>query len=104
MYFRNWFESSTPSSKTSLYPMGYGGIGLYPPIYFVPSGADAIYYIMHDKRLFNNKEEAPNKISHLPGKPVGFKNWLDLVPGEEKHLLKPMYKNKENSPFKISHI
>jgi hypothetical protein len=31
------------SGKTGLYPLGYGGVGQYPPEYLLPGSADAIY-------------------------------------------------------------
>jgi hypothetical protein len=36
MNFKEWLikESSNPGSKTGLYPLGYGGIGLYPPQWY----------------------------------------------------------------------
>lgn len=69
MNFREWLsltESATPASKTLLYPLGYGGIGLYPLQYYMPSNADALIYISQDERLFHNGD---SKIAHIPGKP-----------------------------------
>lgn len=55
------------SSKTGLYPMGYGGIGLYPDADYITHSADAILYLTMDKRLYHNGDEAPFCITHLPG-------------------------------------
>lgn len=54
-------------SKTPLYPLGYGGIGLYPTQYFIPYSADAVLYITQDERLFSNGDGPPHDIRHLPG-------------------------------------
>jgi hypothetical protein len=56
------------AGKTGLYPLGYGGIGNYPPEYLIPQSADAIYYISADERLQKIWEKEPFKIDHL--KPV----------------------------------
>jgi hypothetical protein len=48
MSFREWLlneDAGSPSAKQSLYPMGYGGIGLYPPSDVITWGADAITYM-----------------------------------------------------------
>jgi len=54
-------------SKTGLYPMGYGGIGLYPDADVITHSADAVFYLSVDKRLFKNGDAAPFCITHLPG-------------------------------------
>lgn len=54
-------------SKTPLYPMGYGGIGLYPLSWFMPYSADAVLYITQDERLYCNGDKSPFDISHIPG-------------------------------------
>lgn len=54
-------------SKTPLYPLGYGGIGLYPTQYFIPYSADAVLYITQDERLYTNGDGPPHDIRHLPG-------------------------------------
>jgi hypothetical protein len=59
--------SRLTSSKTGLYPLGYGGIGLYPDADYLTHAADAILYLTQDKRLYNNQDEAPFDITHLPG-------------------------------------
>ena len=55
------------SAKTLLYPMSYGGIGLYPPEYFLPVAADAVLYISQDERVYCNGDGPPFDIRHLPG-------------------------------------
>ena len=59
--------SRLTSSKTGLYPLGYGGIGLYPDADYLTHAADAILYLTQDERLYNNQDSAPWDISHLPG-------------------------------------
>lgn len=59
--------SRLTSSKTGLYPLGYGGIGLYPPADYLTHAADAILYLTQDSRLYNNGDNAPFDITHLPG-------------------------------------
>jgi hypothetical protein len=58
------------SGKTGLYPLGYGGIGNYPPEYLIPGSADAIYYISADERLQKCWEKNPFKIDHLKPYPI----------------------------------
>jgi hypothetical protein len=58
------------SGKTGLYPLGYGGIGNYPPEYAIPGSADAIYYISADERLQHVWEKEPFKIDHLKPIPI----------------------------------
>lgn len=58
MNFREWLhlrEVEATSGKTGLYPLGYGGIGLYPLQYFMPIAADAYYYVSHDDRLLRHR-------------------------------------------------
>ena len=71
MDFKEWLlqEIEATSGKTSLYPLGYGGIGLYPLQYFLPTAADALVYITNDKRLYHNGDGPPFSITHIPGKP-----------------------------------
>lgn len=60
-------EDSRTSGKTGLYPLGYGGIGLYPDADFMNKSADAAFYLSVDSRLFRNGDSAPFSIAHLPG-------------------------------------
>ena len=59
--------NSRTALKTILYPLGYGGLGNYPPSSYIPKSADAILYISKDERLWCNGDKAPWDISHLPG-------------------------------------
>lgn len=69
MQFKKWFylreDSDRTMAKSGLYPLSYGA-GQYPPIYFIPSAADAIYYLTADDRLFKDHEPAPFDITHIP--------------------------------------
>ena len=80
-------ESRRTGSKTGLYPLGYGGVGLYPDADMMTQSADAVFYLSIDNRLFNNGDEAPFSITHLPG---------------HKQYEQP--NSGENSPFDINHI
>lgn len=64
------FNEGKTSGKTGLYPLGYGGIGNYPPAYLIPGSADAIYYINADERLQHIWEKEPFKIDHLKPIPI----------------------------------
>lgn len=68
MNFKEFFESSEPGSKTGLYPLGYGGIGLYPPSWYITRSADAIYYFTIDERIYKSKDGGKFNIKHIPGK------------------------------------
>jgi hypothetical protein len=63
-------KEGATSAKTGLYPLGYGGIGNYPPEYAIPSSADALYYISADERLQKVWEKEPFKIDHLKPIPI----------------------------------
>jgi len=62
MNFKEWLlnEVEATSGKFGLYPPGYGGIGLYPDLYFIPIAADAITYLdmLHNSK---NKHPKPHK-------------------------------------------
>ena len=75
-------------SKTPLYPMGYGGIGLYPLSWFIPYSADAILYITQDERLYCNGDGPPFDIRHIPG----HKQYGDKI------------NNGEGKPFDITEL
>ncbi|MCK9458165.1 MAG: hypothetical protein M0R80_00615 [Proteobacteria bacterium] len=54
MEFREWLleNAGAPGSKQSLYPMSYGGIGLYPPSDLITWSADAVTYMpIEDRKL-----------------------------------------------------
>jgi hypothetical protein len=67
MNFKEWLfsEGSNPGSKTGLYPLGYGGIGLYPPPWYPTRSADAIYYLSIDERIYKGRDGGDFDITHL---------------------------------------
>lgn len=69
MNFREWLlkEGSNPGSKTGLYPLGYGGIGLYPPSWYPTRSADAIFYLSIDERIYKSDDGGKFNIRHIPG-------------------------------------
>jgi hypothetical protein len=100
--------NSRTAAKTLLYPMSYGGIGLYPPLHYTPQAADAVLYISNDDRWFCNGDGPPFDIRHLPGhqqfgdkvnsgenKPFDIRD----VPGQPKE---PVYREPpgDTQPFK----
>lgn len=87
MSFKMWLSEGKTSGKTPLYPMGYGGIGLYPLQTYMPSSADALLYISLDDRLWSNGDGPPWDIRHIPG---------------HRQYKNPNSGTKE--PFKITHI
>lgn len=68
--FKKWLlnEGSNTGSKTGLYPLGYGGVGLYPPQWYITRSADAIFYLSLDDRIYNSKDSGSFDITHLRGK------------------------------------
>lgn len=86
------------AGKTLLYPLGYGGIGNYPDAAFMSRSADAILYLTSDKRLYDNADNPPFSIKHIPGhKQYGDKiNNKDGKPFDIKNMkpkpIKPQYK------------
>lgn len=88
MNFKEWLlkEGSNPGAKTGLYPLGYGGIGLYPTAWYPTRSADAIYYLSIDERIYKSKDGGQFSISHL-------------------HPKAPNKMNKgENGTWNISHL
>ena len=61
------FLKEDSAGKTTLYPLGYGGIGNYPDAHMINKSADAVFYLSIDNRLFKNGDAAPFSIVHLPG-------------------------------------
>ena len=55
MHFKEWIhlneDAGAPGAKQSLYPMGYGGIGLYPPSDVITWASDAITYMPEKVRF-----------------------------------------------------
>jgi hypothetical protein len=73
--FKEWLliseSASRPGNKTGLYPLGYGGIGLYPLQDYLTHSADAITYISMDDRLNPKGHEGPPfDITHLKPAPT----------------------------------
>lgn len=54
MRFKEWLrlneDAGSPGAKQALYPMGYGGIGLYPPSDVATWAADAMVYMPSQMR------------------------------------------------------
>jgi hypothetical protein len=53
MQFKDWLlqeDAGSPGAKQALYPMGYGGIGLYPPPDVITWASDAIVYMPKELR------------------------------------------------------
>jgi hypothetical protein len=102
--------SRTSSSKTGLYPLGYGGIGLYPLADYLTHAADAILYLTQDKRLYHNGDGPPFPITHLPGPtPPENPNSGEGPPFDIRHLYgKKPHKNFNNvgegPPFSIKNL
>lgn len=53
-----------------LYPLGYQGVGQYPPEYLAALFPDALIYIAADERLQKCWEAEPFKIDHLKPQPI----------------------------------
>lgn len=111
--FHNWLliKEGKTSGKTILYPLGYGGIGLYPLQTYLPSSADALLYISLDDRLYSNGDGPPFDIRHLPGhKQYKNPNNGTKEPFNIQHIKGPepitdKHNNaKEKDPFSIIHI
>lgn len=87
--FSSYIEGArNSSSKTGLYPLSYGGLGLYADSDYLTHAADAVLYLTQDKRLYSNKDNAPFSITHLPG----HEQFGDKINSGENH------------PFDITHL
>jgi hypothetical protein len=53
-----------------LYPLGYQGVGQYPPQYLMAQYPDALYYMSADETLQKCWEAEPFKIDHLKPHPI----------------------------------
>jgi hypothetical protein len=121
MNFKEWLsqsdeillERSNSSGKTGLYPLGYGGIGLYPPQWYLTRSADAIFYLSIDDRIYKGKDGGSFNISHIPGKPPQNLNsgekglWkINHIKGKPSHPSQKDYaaKNGEKGLWKINHL
>lgn len=98
MEFKKWLElhegsAGRPGSKSGLYPLGYGGIGLYPVSNFIPRAADAITYMTDDPRMkYFGNDGSPHSITHLPGKASTTKGNITTMP------------TGKGSPWPINHF
>jgi len=115
MEFKAWLvEHEGTSGKTGLYPLGYGGIGLYPPQCYLTRSADAIYYLSIDERIYKAKDGPPFDITHLPGKashksaePGEGGIWdISKLPGKPSHLRPEPNGAKpgDGPPWSIKHL
>lgn len=73
-------EDRRTGAKTGLYPLGYGGIGLYPDSDYMTHSADAILYVTQDRRLYHNGDNHPFDITHI----AGHKQWGDKINSGER--------------------
>jgi hypothetical protein len=84
MNFKEWLlKEAQEGSKTGLYPLGYGGVGLYPPQWYLTRSADAIFYLSTDERIYDNKEK---KLKGLPGRVPKSMNRGDAGSWDISHL------------------
>lgn len=79
--FLSRLNEGRAGSKTGLYPLGYDGIGNYPPAYMMPTSADTLYYLSIDDRFAGWWEGKPFDITHIHGEPVEPKG--HSLPGKE---------------------
>jgi hypothetical protein len=75
-----------PGNKAGLYPLGYGGIGLYPVGDNITHAADALYYLGIEDRKYKGQDGPPFTILHLKHdyKDTGQPQY-DLPPGVIKY-------------------
>lgn len=113
--FKDWLinEGSNPGGKTGLYPLGYGGIGLYPPQWYPTRSADAIFYLSIDDRIYKSNEKGPFDITHLPGEVNTKMNsgegglWdIKKIKGKPSHLKKGSFAAAygEGEPWSIKKL
>lgn len=111
MNFKKWLlsEGSNPGAKTGLYALSYGGIGLYPPQWYLTRSADAVFYLSIDDRIYSSKD---NK--NMPKAEINYK----MNSGESglwdisKLKGRPSYKKnkpivpdvREKSPWNITNL
>jgi len=115
MNFKEWLvnEGSNPGAKTGLYPLGYGGIGLYPPQWYTTRSADAIFYLSIDDRIYKGNDGGKFDISHLAPKPnekmtAGEKSPWDIshLKGRPSHPINKDYaaQTGEKGVWDITHL
>lgn len=116
--FKGWIntnvsEGTNPGAKTGLYPLGYGGVGLYPPQWYPTRSADAIFYLSIDDRIYKGKDGGSFDIKHLPGKVNYSLNRGEGGAWKISHLggsqIRPSgknfaAKNGDGEPWSIKHI
>ena len=112
MNFKEWLlkEGTNPGAKTGLYPLGYGGIGLYPPQWYLTRSADAIFYLSIDDRIYKSKD---HDLKHIKGKVPEKLNigedeiWkINHIKGKPSHPTQKNYasKNGEKGLWRIDHL
>jgi hypothetical protein len=119
MNFKEWLlqsneiikESSNTSGKTGLYPLGYGGIGLFPPQWYVSRSADAIFYLSIDDRIYKVNDGKQFSIKHIPGDSSQNTNskrlWkIDHIKGKPSHPVQKNYAaaSGDKGLWKINHL
>jgi hypothetical protein len=115
MNFKEWLlqEGTNPGAKTGLYPLGYGGIGLYPPQWYPTRSADAIFYMSIDERIYKGKDGGSFNIEHIPGDPPktmnkGDKGIWDIshIKGKPSHPIQKNYaaNNGEDKLWNIKNL
>lgn len=76
MQFKEWLilqENATrPGAKQGLYPIGYGGIALYPPSDIINWSADAITYMPKKDRKLEFKWGSYFQSNPNPGESLNF--------------------------------
>lgn len=115
MNFKEWLikEGTNPGAKTGLYPLGYGGIGLYPPQWYPTRSADAIFYMSIDERIYKGEDGGKFNIKHIPGDSSCSLNngdggiWnISHIKGKPSHKINNNYaaKNGEDGVWNIKHL
>jgi len=112
--FKHFLEGTNPGAKTGLYPLHYGGVGLYPPQWYMNRSADAIFYVSKDERIFKSNDGGKFSISHIPGGANKKANsgeggmWnINHIKGKPSHIKKnsDLAANAgEGEPWSIKHL
>jgi len=84
MNFKEWLQlverASSPGSRVGLYPMGYGGMGLYPSSDVINWASDAITYMSAKNRHLEFKWGKGILANPNPGEPLNFgKDFLPRI-------------------------
>lgn len=115
MNFKEWLlkEGTNPGAKTGLYPLGYGGIGLYPPQWYPTRSADAIFYMTIDERIYKGQDGGNFNIKNIPGSSPQNLNsgengiWkINHIKGKPSHPIQKNYSANfgEKGLWKIDHL